>query len=135
VVGLTGLLSAPVAVAAARTVQKTMAGGMAGAASVAAAAPGSWELAALKAIQYALFGWLICRAQRQGTLKSHLAVGVPIGVVFALYIAARTWATTDAETLKPLSVIAKGAGDAVATIGCSIVLWAGTALAAKKAAA
>lgn len=137
VVGAMGLLAAPLAIAAARTVQKAVASGMSGstATTVATAtpAPGAWELAIAKAVQYAVFGWLICRAQKKGTLAAHLAVSVPIGVVFALYLAWRTWTTTEPEALKPLVIAAKSIGDATATIGCSVVLWAGVSLAAKKA--
>jgi hypothetical protein len=138
-VGLMGLLAAPAAVATARTVQKTVAGGMSGAAVAAPAAagvvavapaPGAWELAIAKGIQYAIFGWLICRAQKKGTLKSHLAVSVPIGVVFAVYLAWRKASTGVAAQV----VAAQSLGDAAAMIGCSIVLWAGVALAAKKTA-
>jgi len=136
-VGLMGLMAAPVSVAAARTVQKTVAGGMSGAAAAApiVVAPGPWELAILKGVQYAIFGWLICRAQRKGTLKAHLAVSVPIGVAFAVYIVCRAWATTPPDMLKPLGLIARGVGDASATVGCSVVLWAAVALAAAKSAA
>lgn len=134
-VGLMGLLAAPAAVAAARTVQKAVAGGMSGGVATTAVslpAPGPWEMAIAKAVQYAVFGWLICRAQKQGTLKAHLAVSVPIGVGFAIYLAWRTWTTTDPATLKVVPIIAKCVGDVTATVGCSVVLWAGVALAVKK---
>lgn len=126
-----GLLAAPVAIAAARTIQKGLSGAMT-ASAVAAAAPGAVEMGIVKALQYALFGWLICRAQKAGTLRAHLAVSVPVGVVFAGYIVWRTWTTTEPDTLHALSVVAKGVGDTAATVGCSVVLWAGVVLGVKK---
>lgn len=135
-VGLAGLLGAPAAFAVARTVQKTVSGGIAGVAAAApavAAAPGPWELAIAKGVQYAIFGWLICAAQKKGTLRSHLNVSVPIGVAFAVYLAWRTWSTTEPAAFKPLVLAAKCIGDAAATVGCSVVLWAAAALGVKKA--
>lgn len=136
-VGLAGLLAAPVAFAVARTVQKTVSGGITGVAAAApavAAAPGPWELAIAKGVQYAVFGWLICAAQRKGTLKSHLSVSIPIGVAFAIYLGVRTWSTTEPSAVKPLVLTAKCFGDAAATVGCSVVLWAAAALGSKKSA-
>lgn len=131
--GLTGLLGAPAAVAAAKTVQKTAAAGVTSAATVAVVAPGAVELAILKAVQYAIFGWLICKAQKRGTLAAHLAVAVPIAIVFAAYLAWRTWSTTPEADLKPVVILAKAASDAAATIGCAIVLWAASAIASSRA--
>jgi hypothetical protein len=141
-VALAGMLAAPAALATARTVQKTVAASVSSAGAPAASvAPGATELAIAKAIQYAIFGWLIMRAQQRGffagrvatgSLAAHLCVGVPIGLIFAAYLFWRTFSTTDPANLHLPPLLARAASDAAATTGCSIVLWAAGVLGAGK---
>ncbi len=123
VTGVVGLLVAPVASISARAIQKALVAGTA--ALTATTAPGPLELAAVKGVQYSVFGWLIGRVASQGRGAAlHLAVGAGVGLVVAGYVGARATGA-GAETA---ATLASAVNEVLFPVGCSLIVWASGAL-------
>lgn len=105
-VGLIGMLAAPGAFHAARTIQKSLTQGTSGAG--AGGIPTITELAMAKAVQYALFGLCIAYASKRGKLSLHLCIGVVAGIAMATYLSLRIGLGNDptpsARTIFPRAV-------------------------------
>lgn len=119
-VGLVGLLAAPAAFHAARTIQKSLAQGAAG--STAGGVPTPTELAIAKAIQYAIFGACIAWASRKGKLSLHVLVGVAAGLAMAIYLSARLHYGND-PAVELAKILPRSINELIFPIGCAFVLW------------
>jgi hypothetical protein len=138
VTGFVGLLAAPMALSAARTVQKTVASAAGGASPAIAAAapvfvvlPAGAELTIAKAAQYAAFGWLITRvnARPSAGVWAHVAVGALCGGALALYALVRTLtATSQPVDIAWPALIARAVNELCFPIGCAVVVWGATSL-------
>lgn len=126
VMGLLGLISAPVGFVAARAAHKGVAAGLGVAAPGTAAFP--FLIAGLKGIEYALFGaalaWI---GKRALGLKAHVAAGLAFGVVFGAVIVLATVQSAPAP-IPLVKQVALGINELTFPVGCSLVLYAANAL-------
>ncbi len=125
VMGLLGLISAPLGFGVARSVHK----GVLAALGIAGAGGGfPFLVAALKALEYGVLGAAVGRLSKRkdGTgspLSAYLLAGSAIGLTFGLGITAvLLQAAPKAPTL--VDGLAKGINEVVFPIGCSLVLYA-----------
>lgn len=127
VAGLIALASAPIAVAFAKSAQKTMNGIL-----KVADQPAVLSLATisiLRAIEYGILGWLLAKLVQQDSLKidRYTGSGVLIGVVFGGAIAFLTYSSSvtmgTALTLpKTLGTVVNEVGS---PIGCALLIYIG----------
>ncbi|HEV8581841.1 MAG TPA: hypothetical protein VGX68_22455 [Thermoanaerobaculia bacterium] len=122
--GLLGLVSAPVAFSLARSLHK----GVNQALGVAAAAGGAspFVLAALKAAEYGVLGatlGALTKRKEGASLGTHLGTGAAIGVAFGGLILT-VLARAAAKPMGPVDLVAKGINEVLFPIGCSLVLYA-----------
>ncbi len=123
VMGLLGLLAAPLAFAASRALHKSAQHAL-NVASQAGVGPSVWAIAGLKGLEYAalgaLLGWL---GQRKSAgLVRFLMVGLAVGLVFG---GAILWLTVQRAqpALTTPSVVVRGLNELLFPIGCSFVLF------------
>jgi hypothetical protein len=132
--GALGLVSAPLAFGAARSVHK----GVNQALGVAAAAGGvsPFVLAALKAVEYSVLGAVLGAVSRRrggASLGMHLGAGAAVGLTFGGAIVA-VLAQAAATPMGPVDLAAKGINEVLFPVGCSLVLYAAEAMGRKLAA-
>jgi len=127
--GLMGVLSAPVAFAVARALHKgaskalDIEGGPAG--------PSPWLLAGVKAVQYGCFGLILAWAVKRfsASLKVHMGVGALVAIVFGGLIVSLSFAQTPKP---PAMVIAtRAVNELLFPLGCAFALFAASAVADK----
>lgn len=128
VMGLLGLLSAPLGFTIARAVHKGVneALGVAGTAAGASA----FLIGALKGIEYAVLGAVLgalTRRERGASLGAHLGAGAAIGLTFGVAIV-MVLARAAAKPLGPVDLAARGINEVLFPVGCSLVLYAAESL-------
>jgi hypothetical protein len=126
--GVLGLLAAPVAFTVSRSLHQGAVKTLEIAGS-GADAPPVLLLAVLKAVEYACLGlaigWLGRRAW--GGMSAHLATGLLVGLVFGGTIVALTYQMSS-EPPATADLVARGANEILFPVGCSLVLFAATAI-------
>ena len=126
--GVLGLLAAPVAFTISRSLHQGAVKTLEIAGS-GADAPPVLLLAVLKAVEYACLGlaigWLGRRAW--GGLSAHLATGLLVGLVFGGTIVALTYQMSP-EPPVTAALVSRGANEILFPVGCSLVLFAATAI-------
>lgn len=126
VMGLLGLISAPLGFNVARFIHK----GVNEALGLAATAGGAsvFLISTVKGIEYAvlgaILGWV---TRREGGLGHHLGAGAAVGLTFGVAIV-MLLARAAANPLGPVDLAARGINEVVFPIGCSLVLYASEAL-------
>jgi hypothetical protein len=127
VMGLLGLISAPLAFTVARFVHKGVNAALGVAGSASGISP--FLIGTVKGIEYAVLGaalgWL---GRRQAaSLGLHLSTGAAIGLTFGTALVALT--VRAAAASPPLTdILAKGINEVLFPIGCSLVLYAAGAM-------
>jgi hypothetical protein len=128
VVGLVGLLGAPLSFGVARAVHKSVAAAVGSA--VPAGGPSPWLLAGIKGVEYLVFGLLIARlaARERAPLSAFLLRGLVIGAVFGAGV---LWLMNRQTPggLPAASLAARGVNELFFPVGCACVLWSTGALA------
>jgi len=119
VVGLIGLISAPTAFFAAKATQKALS---AGASAAGPAIPAALETAAVKGVQYLVFGLLIVLVASRRGWKSHAAVGLLVGALGAAWILYRLVTGNDPAPATP-ALVARALNEVVFPVGCALILW------------
>lgn len=126
--GILGLLAAPLAFTVSRGLHQGAVKTLEIAGS-GAGAPPVLLLAVLKAVEYACLGvaigWIGRRAW--GGATAHVATGLLVGLLFGGTIVALTYRTSP-EPLATADLISRGANEILFPVGCSLVLFAATAL-------
>ena len=126
--GILGLLAAPLAFTISRSLHQGAVKTLEIAGS-GADAPPVLLLAVLKAVEYACLGlaigWLGRRAW--GGLSAHLATGLLVGLVFGGTIVALTYQMSP-EPPVTATLVSRGANEILFPVGCSLVLFAATAI-------
>ena len=127
VMGLLGLISAPVAFTAARSLHKSVAAAM-GLAGTVAAGPSPLLLALLKAIEFGFLGAALGRLGRgaRASLGSYVALGLLTGLVFGGTILGVTVAAGAKADFA--SLLSRGINEVLFPLGCSLVLYAADAI-------
>jgi hypothetical protein len=124
--GLIGLLSAPVAFNAARIVQRGLnAGGSAG-----SVVPTALELSLAKGLEYAVFGMLIAYAAKSGRARTYLLSGTALAVAFTTYLELRL-VYGNLPTPPTATLMTRGINELLFPIGCAFVLWFTTEIGTK----
>ena len=132
VMGLMGLLSAPLALNVSRSLHQGTVAAL-DIAGTAAGGPSPLLLALIKGVEYACLGVAVGWIGRRpwGGALAHAAVGLVVGVIFGGAILALTYATAPAP-LPAVALISRGANEIFFPVGCSLVLFAAQALAKKE---
>jgi len=128
--GLVGLLAAPLAFNAARIVQRGLS---AGGSAPPALTPAALELSIAKGLEYAVFGILIAFAAKSGKARAYLLSGLALAVVFTTYLEIRLVYGNSPAPPNPV-LIARGINEFLFPIGCAFVLWFTTEIGAKLSA-
>ncbi len=128
--GILGLLSAPVAFVVARTLHQSAKETLEITGNVTAVGTSVFVLALIKAIEYACLGMLIGWIERRpwGRLLAHALVGLAIGILFGGTILALTYVSAP-EPPPAAAIIARGIDEVFFPVGCSLVLFSAQALA------
>lgn len=131
--GLSGFIAAPVAFQAARALHKSTLEALAIAGPAAGEVPAPLTLALIKAVEYACLGVaLAVIGKRVSGAKHYALAGFVTGLVFGGLIIALTLVfSPQAPTFHAL--IAKAFNEVVFPVGCSLVLFAATAMGKGKA--
>jgi hypothetical protein len=126
--GILGLLAAPIAFVLSRSLHQGAVKTLEIAGS-GANAPPVLLLAALKATEYACLGlavgWIGQRSW--GGMKAHVAAGLAIGIIFGGTIVALTYSMSS-ETPATADLVTRGVNEVLFPVGCSLVLFAAAAL-------
>jgi hypothetical protein len=126
--GVLGLLAAPVAFIVSRSLHQGAVKTLEIAGSGADAPPVLF-LAVLKAVEYACLGvaisWIGERAW--GGLTAHVAAGLLIGLIFGGTIVGLAYQMSPGP-LATAALVSRGANEILFPVGCSLVLFAATAM-------
>jgi hypothetical protein len=126
--GVLGLLAAPLAFTVSRSVHQ----GAVKTLEIAGSggdAPPVLLLAVLKAVEYAFLGLAIGWIGRRtwGGVSAHVATGLLVGLVFGGTIIALTYQMSP-EPPATAALVSRGANEILFPVGCSLVLFAATAM-------
>jgi hypothetical protein len=124
-----GLLAAPAAFGAARSLHKSVAQALA--VGVPSGGPNPWLMAGIKAIEYAVFGYVIMRLIRrpEPRLAAYIRTGLLIGVLFGALL---VWLMDRAAPPPGLSwplLVARSLNEMLFPVGCASLLWVTNVLA------
>src|SRR5215208_2089217 len=127
--GLLGLLAAPLALEVSRSLHQGAVKALEIAGSASLFTPSLLVLALLKAVEYgclgASVGWIGKRPW--GGLMAHAVTGLIVGIVFGGAIVAFTYLYAP-EPLSTADLISRGVNEIVFPVGCSLVLFSATAV-------
>lgn len=126
-VGLSGVLAGPIAFGVARALHKSAAAALG---MATGGGPSPLLIAAVKAAQYGVFGWLVAGISKRAAprLTAHAMVGLVTGAVFGGIIVVLTVTASNAPLATP-DLLARGINEVLFPIGCALVLWTSDALA------
>lgn len=132
--GFLGLCSGPLAFAVARVLHRAMLQAL-NSDNPASGVLSPFELAAVKALEYAVFGVLLAliSRQRHAKLRSYLLSGLAVGVVFGGAVLAWTIARAT-HPVPTAELVGRGANELVFPVGCALVLYITERAAAAAAA-
>lgn len=130
IMGLLGLLAAPLAFTAAKSLHKSVEQAM-NVAAVTTPGPTALQFAIVRALEYAALGMIVGHFSRKppplGTLRAHAAVGLAIGLIFGGVVLLLT-VTNAKSTPTAYQLAARSLNEILFPLGCSIVLFAAHAL-------
>lgn len=133
--GLAGLIAAPVAFYVAKTLHKSAVQALSITEQAAASGPSPLMLALLKGVEYAALGFLLGHLSKKAAagLKEHALAGLFIGVTFGGFIVYLM--ITIADTPLPLlGILTRCANEIIFPVGCSLVLFTAQKLGEKQSA-
>ena len=121
--GLAGLLAAPLAFNVARVAQKSTAAAL-GVVGGAGGGPSPFVLALVKALEYGLLGAMIGWLDRRNYgVKSHVTVGLGVGIVFSaltLFLTIHGAAQTPPSAV----LVSRSVNEMVFPFGCTLAIYA-----------
>lgn len=127
--GLLGLLAAPLVLGVSRSLHQGAVKALEIAGSASLFTPSLLVLALLKAVEYgclgAIVGWVGKRPW--GGLMAHVLTGLIVGIVFGGAIVAFTYLNAP-EPLAAVDLVSRGVNEIVFPVGCSLVLFSATAM-------
>ena len=121
--GLAGLLAAPLAFVAARSLHKGAMQALA-VAAVAGPSPSLALIALLKGLQYGCFGLALSWVEKKswGRLAAHLATGLAVGVLFGGVMLALHIQAAPAPPPLP-ALVARATNEFLFPVGCAFVIY------------
>lgn len=122
--GLAGLVAAPAAFYVSKIAHKSVSQALS-IAGQAAAGPSPFLLAGIKALEYAVLGYLVGLLGRKTTagLRGHLLAGVGVGFVFGGGIV-YMMVTMAAEPIPVAGIVTRCINEMIFPVGCALVLYA-----------
>jgi hypothetical protein len=126
--GLAGMLAAPLAFNIARTLQKTVAETLA-LATTAATGPSPFLMGLVKGVEYACLGAALGWVGKKpwGKAPAYIATGLITGALFGGSVLAVTLFTAK-EPVAPAELLSKAINELLFPVGCSLVLFASNGL-------
>ena len=124
-VGASGFLAAPLAFAVARALHKSASAGLVVA---GAGGPSPLLVAALKGVEYGVFGWLLARLGRRPSPGAHAGAGLAIGVIFGGLLLVVSGLASSAP-MSAGTMAARAISEVLFPVGCALVLWTAEELA------
>jgi hypothetical protein len=126
--GLAGMLAAPLAFNIARALQKTVAETLA-IATTAAAGPSPFLMGLVKGVEYACLGAVLGWVGKRpwGKAPAYIAVGLITGALFGGSVLAVTLLTAK-EPVAPAELLSKTINELLFPVGCALVLFASNGL-------
>ncbi len=124
VIGIGGLIAAPVAFYVAKIAHKSVSQALSIAGQVAAAGPSPFLLAGIKGLEYAVLGLcigLLGKKTKVG-LKGHVIAGLCIGIIFGggiVYL----MVTMAKDPIPVAGIITRCINEIIFPLGCSLVLY------------
>lgn len=133
IVGGLGLIAAPVAFAAARALHKSVAQALT--VGLPSGGPNLWLMAGIKALEYAVFGFVIMRLIRRPELRlpAYLRTGLIIGVLFGAVLVWLMNRAAPPAGLPTPTLVARCVNEMLFPAGCAAVLWVSNVLARRPA--
>ena len=127
--GLLGLLAAPLALGVSRSLHQGAIKALEIAGSASLFTPSLLLLALLKAVEYACLGAIVGWIGKRpwGGLIAHAVSGLIVGIVFGGAIVAFTYLSAP-EPLAAADLVSRGVNEIVFPVGCSLVLFSATAV-------
>ena len=127
--GLLGLLAAPLALGVSRSLHQGAVKALEIAGSASFFTPSLLLLALLKAVEYACLGAIVGWIGKRpwGGLIAHVVSGLIVGIVFGGAIVAFTHLNAP-EPLAAADLVSRGVNEIVFPVGCSLVLFSATAV-------
>jgi hypothetical protein len=127
--GLLGLLAAPLALGVSRSLHQGAVKALEIAGSASFFTPSLLLLALLKAVEYACLGAIVGWIGKRpwGGLIAHVVSGLIVGIVFGGAIVAFTQLNAP-EPLAAADLVSRGVNEIVFPVGCSLVLFSATAV-------
>jgi len=127
--GLLGLLAAPLALGVSRSLHQGAIKALEIAGSASLFTPSLLLLALLKAVEYACLGAIVGWIGKRpwGGLIAHVVSGLIVGIVFGGAIVAFTYLNAP-EPLATADLVSRGVNEIVFPVGCSLVLFSATAV-------
>lgn len=124
VMGVLGLVSAPLAFTVSKALHKSMSQALSITADAATSAPSPYWIAAIKGAEYLFLGITIARLGRRVPLglRGHLVTGAFAGALFGgaiLYLVV----TRTEPSLAPVAIATRVANELLFPIGCAFVLY------------
>lgn len=127
IVGLIGLIAAPIGLAFAKSSQKVVAG-IVGASNQPAVLSLS-TISILRAIEYGILGWLLATLVKKGVMRAmpFLTSGAVVGLIFGGAIAGLTFyvAASSGNPLPPPRIAATLVNEIALPFGCAVVIYVG----------
>jgi hypothetical protein len=136
VMGVLGLLAAPVAFTVARMTNKAATQLMGVVPPTMAAAPSVMWLAVIKALEFACLGFAVgwLAGKTWGNIRAHLAVGLAVGLVFGGIVVAYTLGASDPKP-PAAKIVGLALNELFYPAGCALILYAAGVTGSKLAQA
>ena len=132
VMGLTGLISAPLAFQASRVMHKGTLEALAATGTIASSGTSTFLVALIKGIEYGCLGMIIgwVGTRPWGGAMAHIAAGLAIGLVFGGSLLTIAYVSAP-EPLTTADMVSRGVNEILFPVGCSLVLFSAAALGRK----
>ncbi len=130
--GLAGLIAAPIAFNVAKALHKSTAQALSVAGPAASGGPSPFLLALIKGLEYAALGFAIGHISRSSAgLRGHVLAGGVIGVVFGGTIIYLT-VSMAVQPMPAIGIVSRCVNEFIFPVGCAVVLYAAQKLGDKN---
>ncbi len=132
VMGLAGLIAAPIAFQVAKVLHKSISQALSIAGPTATGGPSPFILAGLKGLEYAVLGFVLGQIEKNaGGLRKYILAGFTVGTIFGggiVYLSV----SMAAKPLPLVGIVSRCVNELIFPIGCSLVIYTALRLGEKK---